>query len=199
MSGLTARFALAAILVALPGAAFAHVGGALGHGFAHGFAHPFGGLDHVLAMVAVGLLAAHLGGRALWLVPSSFLAMMAAGGALGMAGLPLPHAEIAIALSVVVLGLAIALRIGVPTLAAMGLVGFFAVFHGFAHGSEMSAGGSLYAYAFGFIAATALLHAAGMAFGILIDRFGEAPARRLVQATGGAMTLAGIAIFSGLV
>jgi urease accessory protein len=199
MSGLKATLALVAVLVALPGAAFAHGGGALGHGFVHGFAHPFGGLDHVLAMVAVGLFAAHLGGRALWLVPLSFLTMMALGGALGLAGFPLPYGEIAIALSVIVLGLAVALRIGAPTLAAMALVGFFAIFHGFAHGSEMSAAGSPYAYALGFIAATALLHALGIAFGLLIGRIGEAPARRLVRAVGGALTLAGVAIFAGLV
>ena len=85
-------------------------------GFAHGFMHPFGGLDHVLAMVAVGLYAAMLGGRALWLVPATFVTVMALGGALGTAGIALPYVEIGIGISVVVLGLAVALRLSLPTL-----------------------------------------------------------------------------------
>src|SRR5581483_12325680 len=97
--------------------------------FAHGFAHPLSGLDHLLAMVAVGLYAALLGGRALWLVPASFVAMMAVGGALGIAGVALPYTEVAIAPSVIVLGLAVALRISLPTLVAMALVVAFALFH----------------------------------------------------------------------
>src|SRR5436190_8145834 len=118
----------AAFLTLAAGAAQAHTG--VGHiaGFAHGFAHPLGGIDHVLAMVAVGLFAAHLGGRALWLVPLSFVAMMTVGGAFGMAGVGLPFVEIAIALSVIVLGLAVAARLHMPTVAAMALVGLFALF-----------------------------------------------------------------------
>ena len=114
--------------------------------------HPLGGLDHVLAMVAVGLYAALLGGRALWLVPGTFVAVMALGGALGMAGYALPYTEIGIALSVIVLGLAVALRISLPTLAAMALAGLFAIFHGHAHGAEMPQDLSGYEYAAGFLA-----------------------------------------------
>src|ERR1043166_5664100 len=110
--------AAAALLLATSGTAFAHTGHGDAGGFVHGFLHPLGGLDHVLAMGAAGLFAAHLGGRALWLVPATFVAVMALGGALGMAGGALPFVETGIALSVVVLGLAVALRMRVPVLTA---------------------------------------------------------------------------------
>lgn len=178
----------AIMLVALPGAALAHTGAGDPSGFTHGFMHPLGGIDHMLAMVAVGLYAAMLGGRALWLVPAAFITAMAAGGTLGAAGYPLPHAEIGIGLSVVVLGLAVALRVSLPALAAMALAGAFAIFHGHAHGAEMPADMSGMTYAAGFLLATALLHGAGIALG----RVSAYPAPRLIQAAGGAMTLAGI-------
>ena len=186
----------AAVLAASGSAAFAHPGHGGAAGFSHGFLHPLGGLDHVLAMVAVGLFAAHLGGRALWAVPATFVAVMAAGGALGMAGMAVPFVETGIALSVVVLGLAVALRMSVPTLAAMALVGFFAVFHGYAHGAEMPADASGASYAAGFLAATALLHAAGIGLGIAVARLGDLAGRRTVQVAGGAMAIAGIAILA---
>jgi urease accessory protein len=188
----------ALLLVASCGVALAHTGHGDAGDFAHGFTHPLGGLDHVLAMVAVGLFAAHLGGRALWLVPATFVAAMALGGALGMAGAGLPFVETVIALSVVVLGLAVARRIAVPTLAAMALVGFFAIFHGHAHGAEMPVDASGVAYAAGFMLATALLHGAGIALGLTIARLGEFAARRAVQVAGGAMALAGVAILVGV-
>jgi urease accessory protein len=181
----------------LPGTAFAHPGHGDASGFMHGFAHPIGGLDHVLAMVAVGLLAAHLGGRALFLVPLSFVAVMALGGGLGMAGIALPFVETAISLSVVVLGLAVALRLNLPTLAAMALVGVFALFHGHAHVSEMPQSASGYAYAAGFLTATALLHGIGIALGMLIARAGAFAGTRMIQAAGGAMALAGMVILAG--
>jgi urease accessory protein len=183
----------AAIVVALTGAASAHPGHSDATGFAHGFAHPLGGLDHVLAMVAVGLYAALLGGRALWLLPAAFIAMMAFGGVLGAAGFALPYTEIGIALSVVVLGLAIALRINLPTLAAMALAGLFAVFHGHAHGAEMP-DASGYTYAAGFMLTTALLHCAGIALGLAAGRLGGL---RIAQAAGGAMAIAGVALLAG--
>lgn len=186
--------ATAAALLALSGAALAHTGVGGAHGFTHGFAHPIGGIDHVLAMVAVGLYAALLGGRALWLVPASFVIVMAIGGALGMAGVTVPYTETGIALSVIVLGFAVALRIGIPTLAAMALVGLFAIFHGHAHGAEMPQDASGYAYAAGFLLATALLHAAGVALGLLLGRIGQLAGPRLVQAGGGAIALAGVAL-----
>ena len=132
------RLALAALtLLITAAAAEAHTGVGSTMGFTHGFGHPFSGLDHILAMVAVGLFAANLGGRALWLVPLSFVAMMAVGGALGVAGIDMPFVEIGIAASVIVLGLAVAMQWNLPVAGAMALVGFFALFHGHAHGAEM--------------------------------------------------------------
>ena len=118
---------IAVALALIPAVASAHVGIGDTHGFVHGFSHPISGLDHILTMVAVGLFAAHLGGRALWLVPLTFVSVMAMAGVAGMAGVGLPFVEIGIGMSVVVLGLAIAFQLNPPTLVAMGLVGFFAI------------------------------------------------------------------------
>lgn len=194
----TAFRALLIIALAAPGAAFAHTGtGAHEHGFAYGFLHPLGGLDHLLAMIAVGLLAAHLGGRALWLVPLSFIALMAAGGAIGFAGIALPFFELAIALSVVVLGLMVAFRANLPLGAAAAIAGGFAIFHGYAHGAELPAGGSALSYAGGFLTATALLHIAGIALGLGFAKLGTSNiGQRIVQAGGGAMALAGLVLLS---
>jgi len=190
---------LVALLCGLiPAAASAHpdIGGATG--FAHGFSHPFGGLDHVLAMVAIGLLAWHRGGRALWLLPLGFLAAMALGGALAMAGVELPFVEIGIGLSVVVLGLVLASRVALPTLAAMVLVAFFAVFHGYAHGAETAETMSGLAYSAGFLGATAFLHAIGIALGWGICRAATAHGHGIVRAGGAAIACAGAIILSGV-
>ena len=189
---------LAAALTLTPATAFAHTGVGDAHGFSHGFMHPVGGLDHILAMVAVGLFAAALGGRALWLVPAAFVAMMGFGGLLGTSGIDLPFVEIGIATSVIVLGAAVALRLQASTALAMGLVGFFAVFHGFAHGAEMPADASGLGYAIGFMLATALLHAAGIGAGLASARFASRT-DLLVRACGGAMALAGVGILTGIV
>lgn len=190
---------LAASLLALTaGAAEAHTGVGDPSGFLHGFLHPIGGLDHILAMVMVGVFAAQLGGRAVWLVPASFVAVMALGGALGLAGIPVPFVELGIGLSVVVLGTAVALRLRAAVPVAMTLVGFFAVFHGYAHGAEMpeSAGGL--AYATGFIAATTLLHAAGAGLGLAVG--GRNGAGRLsVRAAGALAAAVGASMLTGLV
>lgn len=191
------RIAATAILVALPGAALAHPGHEVG-GFTHGLMHPLGGLDHVLAMVAVGLYAALLGGRALWLVPATFVGVMAIGGVIGAAGYPLPYTEAGIALSVIVLGLAVALRVSLPMLAAMALVGLFAIFHGHAHGAEIPQGASGLTYAAGFLFATAFLHATGIAIGLVAGDLAERGGRRAIQATGGAMALAGVVLLASV-
>jgi urease accessory protein len=198
------RFSMPKVLLALlvtltPSLALAHVGVDKTSGVAHGFMHPVSGFDHILAMVAVGLFAAHLGGRALWLVPLSFVAMMAFGGVLGMAGIGLAYVEIAIGLSVVVLGIIVATRVNPPVAIAMALVGFFAIFHGHAHSAEMPETASGLAYGVGFILATALLHAVGIGVGILIGRAGQRYSRTISQIAGGAMALAGIAILGGLI
>jgi urease accessory protein len=189
----TAAGLFAAALALLPVAASAHPGLAgHTHGFAYGFAHPFSGIDHVLAMVAVGLFAAHLGGRARWLVPLSFVSVMALAGVAGTAGVALPFTEIGIALSVVVLGLAVAFQVNVPTIVAMAAVGFFAIFHGYAHGAEMPDTASGLFYGLGFVSATALLHAAGVGLGLAISRI--AAGQRIAQIGGAAISLAGIAL-----
>lgn len=188
---------LAALLFAP--AAFAHTGHGDVSGFAHGFAHPLGGLDHLLAMVTVGVFAWQLGGRALWLLPASFLVAMAAGGALGIGGLPVPFVETGIALSVVVLGAAVAFGVRAPLAMAMGLAGVFAVFHGYAHGAEMPAGAGGAAYAAGFVAATALLHLAGLGAGAAIGYAGDRLGARTVRAAGGGVALAGVALLTGLI
>jgi len=193
------RGGLATLLALSPSLAFAHAGHGEAIGFAHGFWHPVGGLDHVLAMVAVGIFAANLGGRALWAVPATFVALMAAGGAFGMYGVAMPFVEIGIAASVIVLGGAVALGWrNWPLGAAMALVGFFAVFHGHAHGAEMPADASAFAYAAGFMLATALLHVAGIGAGIAIGKVGtDAP--RLAQGLGAAVAMAGVGLLAGVI
>lgn len=191
------RVLLAATAIGTPAVAFAHPGGGAGHDLVHGFMHPLGGLDHVLAMVAVGMLAAQLGGRALWALPASFIAAMALAGACGMAGLSLSHAEIGIALSVVVLGIAVAFPARLPiTLAAAGCA-VFAVFHGYAHGLEMNGVASGIAFGCGFIAATALLHGAGIGLGVALDRVGGDRHLQMARFGGSAIALAGVAILTG--
>ena len=192
-------FALGAVLggtaLALTaGPALAHTGTGAGAGFAVGFGHPLGGLDHVLAMVAVGVLAAQAGGRSLWLVPAAFVAMMIVGGALAMGGIAVPFVEIGILGSVVLLGAVVAFGRRMPLAAAMALVGLLAVFHGQAHGFEMPASASGLAYGFGFAAATALLHAIGAGLGISVQRASDRLAPVAVRAGGAAIATAGLAL-----
>ena len=190
------RVASAIIVIAtlLPTAAFAHPGGGDAHSFVHGFAHPFGGLDHVLAMITVGLFAYQLGGRALWLVPASFVLAMTAGGALGLAGVPVPFVETGIAASVLVLGAVVALGVQAPVAVAMALVAALAIFHGHSHGTEMPLDTAIAPYAAGFVLATALLHAGGVTLGLLIGRLSSAYGRLGFRLSGGLVALAGGAI-----
>ena len=178
-----------------PAAALAHPGHDGAGGLLHGFVHPLTGIDHVLAMIAVGVLAAGYGSRALWLVPMSFLVAMAAAGAIGMAGIPVQIVEAGIGLSVVVLGLMIAFQFKPPTLVATVVVGFFALFHGYAHGSEMPNGLAGLSFAAGFLIATALLLGAGVGIGLIVQR--RTLSRRLFQAGGGAIALVGVAVLAG--
>jgi urease accessory protein len=163
-----------AVLLLAPSLAFAHTGVGETIGFAHGFSHPLSGLDHVLAMVMVGVLALQLGGRAVWIVPATFVGVMAAGGALGMMGIAIPFVEAGIALSVLVLGAVIAFNIRAPVAAiAAAVVGLFAIFHGHAHGAEMPAAAGGMAYATGFMIATVALHIAGITMGYGLAKMGE--------------------------
>jgi urease accessory protein len=194
MRTLTAIVALS--LIAAPSAAFAHTGvGA--HDLVHGFMHPIGGLDHVLAMVAVGVFAFVLGGRALWLVPLSFVGTMALGFVLGANGVALPYAELAIALSSVVIGGVAALGRRMPVVAAMALVGGFAAFHGWAHGAEMPAAAGAISYALGFVVATALLHAAGIAGALGVAAVSGKYGRVIAQVAGGLFALGGVGVLAG--
>jgi urease accessory protein len=161
-------------------------------GFAVGFLHPLSGLDHLLAMVAVGLWAGQLGGRAVWIVPLSFVGAMLLGGVLGFSvGAPF-WVESGIALSVFFLGLAVALAWKLPVFVPAGLVALFALAHGMAHGAEMPAGSSPEAYAAGFALATAGLHAAGLGLGLLLSRI---PRRPVLRSLGGAVALCGAVLF----
>jgi urease accessory protein len=191
LSGLT----LAAATLA-PAAALAHPGHADQSGFVHGFLHPIAGLDHILAMVTVGILAYQIGGRALWLVPSAFLAVMAAGGLLGAAGMSFYFVEPGIAASVVVLGIIVALALKPPVAVAMAVVALFAVFHGYAHGVEAPLDGSTAAYGAGFLLATALLHAAGVALGMLVGRISERQGQIGYRLAGSAVALTGLVILT---
>lgn len=192
------RFLLAlAILVLSPTLAFAHADAGHAAGFFHGFAHPVGGLDHVLAMVAVGVFAYVLGGRALWLVPLSFVGMMIVGFGLGVAQVDVPFVEFGIALSSIVIGGAAALGRPMPVAGAMALVGVFAIFHGHAHGAEMPHDASGLAYAAGFVVATALLHLAGIAATFAVARLVGSHGRAASRLAGTAFALGGIGIVAG--
>ena len=186
-------------ILLVPGIAFAHPGHSVDGGLLAGFLHPFSGIDHLLAMTAVGLLAAHLGGRALWAVPVAFVAVMVLGGVCGFAGVSLPFVETAIALSVLVFGVAIFMSTPLPVFAAMALVGAFALFHGHAHGTEVPANSVWLAYGVGFMTATVVLHGFGIALGLAMRWIDEAPRRRVIQACGAAIALVGAGLTFGLV
>ena len=188
---------LALSLVALPTAAFAHTGVGDTAGFVHGLMHPIGGLDHILAMVAVGVFAFVLGGRALWLVPLSFVGMMGLGFVLGGNGVTLPHAEFAIAASAVAIGGVAALGRPLPVIAAMALVGGFAIFHGWAHAAEMPVDASGPGYALGFGLTTALLHAAGIAASLGVAALTGRTGRTISRFAGGAFALGGVGLLAG--
>lgn len=175
----------------LAGTASAHTGDhALAAGFAGDLAHPFLGVDHLLAMVAVGLWAAQQGGRALWAVPAAFVGTMALGGTLAGSGIALPLAEAAIALSVLALGLLIATRRRFAATAGAALAAGFALFHGYVHGLEMPLATSPAPYAAGLMLATACLHGFGIAASLV--------GRRAVRVAGAGIAAAGVAlIFAG--
>lgn len=180
------------------GTIFLHTVG--GGGIVSGFLHPILGLDHLLAMVAVGLLSAQLGGKAIWTVPATFVTVMALGGILGLIGVPLPLVEIGIAGSVILLGIAIAVNRGVPIAAAMTVVALFGLFHGHAHGTEIPAAsdtiGLIVAYVSGFLVATVGLHIIGALLGIMAIR--NPKGTRTLQIAGGVISVLGIFIIAGI-
>jgi hydrogenase/urease accessory protein HupE len=180
---------VAALALVLPGVASAHVQAGQAIGFATGFAHPITGLDHVLAMVAVGLWGAQLGAPAIWVLPVAFPLVMAFGGTLGLLGVPLPGIEYGIAASAVMLGAAVMLELRPPLVVAGLLVGVFAIFHGHAHGTELPAGQSALLYSVGFVMATGCLHALGIGIGT-IHRFGWG--RTLLRVAGAGVATGGV-------
>ncbi|MBS0333239.1 MAG: HupE/UreJ family protein [Proteobacteria bacterium] len=179
---------LLAGLTALPGTASAHIVQGEAVGFVSGFEHPISGLDHIVAMVAVGLWGAQLGRPAIWALPVTFPLVMAVGGFIGLIGIHLPGSEIAIALSGVCLGAAVLAELRPPLPAAAALVGLFGLFHGYAHGAELPPGQNALLYSLGFVLATGLLHASGIALG-LIHRWGWG--RLALRGTGGAIMACG--------
>ncbi len=174
--------------------ALAHPGHG-GHGFGDGFTHPLLGLDHLLAMFAVGLLGARLGGRMLWALPGVFLGCMALGWGAALAGVPLPGVELGILASVIALGGLIALSFRLPAWAVLALTGGFALFHGAAHGAEMGNIGSTAEFAAGMLLGTAALHAAGLLGGLVLARIAREPAIRL---SGAAIAAAGLLLLAGV-
>lgn len=153
---------LAILLLIAPVPAFAHTGAGPHNGWLHGFFHPLSGLDHILAMIAVGLWAAQAHGRIIWLIPLIFVAVMGLGGLSAAIILPVALAEHGIMLSLLVLGVLLACRMHLPFSASVMLIGLFALSHGYAHGSEMPSGIPMFSYAAGFMLATALLHLCGI-------------------------------------
>jgi len=177
------------MLVAPGGLAHAHVQTGEASGFLTGVGHPVSGLDHVVAMTAVGLWGAQLGAPALWLLPVTFPMMMALGGLVGLLGVALPGLEVGIAASAVVLGLVVMFALRPPLAVAVALVAVFAIFHGHAHGTELPPGQSALLYSMGFVVATGCLHGVGIAIGVIHRwRWGQT----LLRAVGAVVALAGI-------
>lgn len=186
-AGATALSALALLAIAAP--ALAHTNRDVGAGLLSGLLHPLTGLDHLLAMVAVGIWGTQLGAPAVWLLPLTFPLVMSFGGVLGVRAVPLPAVEVGVAASAAVLGLMILLSARPLLSVAAGIVGAFAIFHGHAHGAELPAAAEPLAYGLGFVLVTGLLHAAGIAIGLLDRRPNGALALRGLGAVIGAIGL----------
>lgn len=188
-------FALFGLLTeASAGPAEAHLFGVADGGWAEGLSHPFSGVDHVLAMVGVGIWAAQIGGPGVFLLPVAFLAAVAWGGVVGGSGLPVPGVETGTAASVAALGLAIALAAKPPLPASLSMVGLFALFHGHAHGTELPETASPVLYGLGLLLATALLHAIGLAVGSLTR---SSIGTRLLRVGGAVLVVSGMVLLAG--
>jgi urease accessory protein len=186
------KYGLALAGLGLSGTASAHTGVDAGHGLLSGLVHPLTGVDHLLAMVAVGLWAGLVGGRARFAFPAAFLGMMLVAGFWGMSGAPLAGVEVGIAVSVLVLGLAIALRANPPLLAGAAACAIFAIFHGHAHGAELPEATAGATYALGFVLATATLHVIGLQLAQILTTRSLLAARL----AGGGVALAGLALLA---
>ncbi len=184
--------ALAAGLILWPEVGLAHVEQGQAAGFITGLEHPWSGLDHILAMIAVGIWGAQLGNPALWILPVTFPVVMSCGAMMGLLGIPLPGIEVGIALSALIFGTMILGELKPPVVVAAMLVGFFAIFHGHAHGTELPAGQSGMLYSIGFVIATGCLHGLGILIG-LIHRW---PAGQVaIRVCGAGIAVMGIVFF----
>lgn len=191
------KLLLTATLTLAAAPAMAHTGGEHASGLMAGLAHPLNGLDHILAMVAVGILAMQQGGGSRWALPLAFVAMMLVSGAMGMVGLSVPGVELGIAGSVVLLGLVIALGRQIKLALAAPMVAFLAVFHGVAHGAEMPAAMSGVEYALGFAAATLVLHAVGLVFGYTGQQVMAKAAPMVLRLAGVVTAALGLGLIAG--
>lgn len=189
---------LLGILMGLfPSVVYAHDGTPVPFGgFLSGLVHPVLGYDHLLAMLSVGILSAQIGGRAIWTVPATFVCVMAIGGALGLIDIGLTSSELGIAASLVLLGLIIAAERKLPILLAMVGVGFFAIFHGYAHGTEMPTTAEPVLYAFGFLTGTALIHIAGVVIGDIARHYERG--KMILRFGGGFISLIGVLFIAGV-
>ncbi len=180
---MTRRLSAVALLALLPSAAAAHAVDDVAGGLVSGLLHPVLGPDHLIAMVAVGLWGAQLGAPLVYALPVAFPLMMAVGGLLGVLGLPLPGVQIGIAVSALLLGLAVLFALRLPSWLAVALVGLFAIFHGHAHGTALPGATEPLAYGLGFVVMTGLLHMAGIVIGLLNDV--KTPGPSIVRGCGG--------------
>lgn len=183
------RLFLVAACLILPKAALAHSLAGDGGGFVHGFQHPLYGLDHLLAMFCVGLWGAQMGGKSVWFLPIVFPLVMVAGGMAGIAGIELPLVELGIALSVILLGAAIAFPWRPSLFLATPLIAVFAIYHGYAHGAELPNAADPTDYAMGFVMATGLIHLIGIAVGLGLYRLRGGEVARVL---GAVISLGGV-------
>ena len=179
----------ATLLMLVPTLVLAHQEAGQVTGFVSGLEHPISGMDHVVAMIAVGLWGAVLGPPAIWVLPVAFPMMMAFGGFMGLLGIPVPSIEIGIAVSAIVLGAMVLIQARPPLWVAAILVAIFAIFHGYAHGRELPAGANALLYSLGFVVATGLLHLVGILLG---EAHRWALGRQIVRAAGGGIAVAGL-------
>jgi urease accessory protein len=188
---------LALVFVWIPSTAYAHDGTNLGlGGFLSGMVHPVLGYDHLLAMLSVGMISAQIGGRAIWTVPATFVSVMAVGGLLGLINIGLTVTELGIAVSLVILGLFIAAERKIQTWMVMVGVGFFAIFHGYAHGSEMPDTAEPVLYALGFLIGTALIHVAGVVIGDISRHYERG--KIILRVGGGLIAFVGLLFIFGV-